>query len=106
MNYGRAFKAVREELGWTRPQVADRLGITRGALWKIENGKVIPKPQTIVKFCVEANIPPAYFYISAFTKEDFFPARALLPILQIPGEIVNDLEPKHENIILYGKDEQ
>lgn len=71
MNYGRAFKAVREETGWTRPQVAERLGITRGALWKIENSKTEPKRKTIHKFCAETHIPIAYFYAKTMDLEDY-----------------------------------
>lgn len=71
MDYGRAFKEIREELGWNRPQVAEKLGITRGALWKIENSKTEPKRKTIHKFCAEAHIPIAYFYTKTMDLEDY-----------------------------------
>lgn len=71
MNLGKAFKEIREEKKASRQIVAKALGITPGALWKIENGKVVPKPATIQRLCDNYSVPPARFYTLAFEPSDF-----------------------------------
>lgn len=71
MNLGKAFKEIREEAGLSRPEMARRLGITPGALWKIEAGRVRPKEITVGKFCFLRGVPLARFYMLAFEKHDF-----------------------------------
>ena len=71
MNYGKAFKTIREEQGLSRTEVASEIGCTPSALSKIENGKVVPKEKTIAKFCLLARVPMARFYTIAFEKSDF-----------------------------------
>lgn len=71
MNYGKAFKEIRDEQGLSRTEVAKLLGCTPSALSKIERGKTHPKPQTIEAFCLFMRIPIARFYFEAFTREDF-----------------------------------
>lgn len=71
MNIGRVIKDLREQKGTSQKEMAANLGITRSALWKIENGKVWPKKTTIDKFCLLIGIPVAYLYQKAFTIEDY-----------------------------------
>lgn len=71
MNYGKAFKELREEKGLSRAKVAKQIGCTPSALSKIESGKVTPKEKTIAKFCTIANIPMAYFLNRALTSMDY-----------------------------------
>lgn len=71
MNYGKAFKEIREEQGLSRAEVAKQIGCTPSALSKIENGKTVPKEKTIAKFCLLARVPLARFYTLAFEKRDF-----------------------------------
>lgn len=66
-------RMIREENGLTRPQMADRLSVTPGALWKIENGKTIPNPATIQCFCIATRTPLARLYTLAFEPVDFAP---------------------------------
>ena len=73
MNFGKAFKEIREEKKLSRAEVAKQIGCTQSALSKIENSRVIPKPATIANFCVSYRVPVARFYIMSFTEEDFIP---------------------------------
>lgn len=71
MNIGKAFKEIREEAELSRPALAKKLGVTPGALWKIEAGKSVPKQKTVAKLCYLRRIPLARFYTLAFEKNDF-----------------------------------
>lgn len=71
MKLGNAMKAIREEMGFSRREMADRLGIKQSGLWKIEAHKVIPKWKTVSKFIAEAHIPVAYFFSRAMDLEDY-----------------------------------
>ena len=67
MNYGKAFKTIREEQGLSRAEVAKQIGCTPSALSRI----VIPKQSTIETFCTMMRVPIAAFYYRAFTTDDF-----------------------------------
>lgn len=71
MNIGKVFKELREEKNVPQKEMARALGITRSALWKIENGMVWPRKSTIDDFCSLNGIPVAYFYQRSFTLEDY-----------------------------------
>lgn len=71
MNYGKAFREIREEKKATRLIVAKALGCTPSALSKIENGKVVPKTATIQRLCTNYSVPLARFYTLAFEPSDF-----------------------------------
>jgi transcriptional regulator with XRE-family HTH domain len=44
---GAVIRARREDLGVTLPTLAERVGITKGGLSKIENGHVQPRTSTL-----------------------------------------------------------
>lgn len=71
MNYGKAFKEIREEQGLSRKEVANQIGCTPSALCKIENGKTVPKEKTIEAFCIIMRIPIARFYVLCFEPADY-----------------------------------
>ena len=71
MNIGKVMLDLREADGKSRSEVARSLGITNGALWKIEKGKTLPKQKTIEKFCEEFGVPLARLYCLSFDVEDF-----------------------------------
>lgn len=62
---------IRQECEISRPDMAKLLKITASALWKIENGKSIPKGRTIDQFCDTLRIPLARLYIESLQPEDF-----------------------------------
>lgn len=71
MNIGRVFKQAREKEGLTLKIMSSRLGLTPSALWKIENQRNWPKPQTIEAFSRETNIPVARVYIESIEPTDY-----------------------------------
>lgn len=71
MEIGRAMQKIREERGMSRKSIADSIGVTHGALWKIENGRVEPKRATIERFCSVMGIPLAYLYGRAMALDDY-----------------------------------
>lgn len=54
---GRIIRAGRKSHGWTQIEVAKTLGITQGALSKMEAGKLIPSVQQWFEFCRSGSIP-------------------------------------------------
>ena len=82
MEIGKTMRQLREQRGISVRSLAESLGITRSALYKIEAGKTEPKTATIRKFCATLKIPLAYLYTKSFTPEDFtWPVMGVL----IPG---------------------
>ena len=78
MNLGRVFKYERTRLGVTQKEMAEKLGLTTSALWKIEANRNYPKPKTIEALCRIAFIPIARFYQEAMTLDDYkFPATSI-----------------------------
>lgn len=71
MNYGKAFKELREEEGLSRAEVAKQISCTPSALSKIESGRTVPKQTTIHKFCATLHVPIAYFYAKTMDLEDY-----------------------------------
>lgn len=62
---------IRKEVEIGRPDMAKMLGITTSALCKIENGRHVPKRETVEKFCRQLYIPLARIYIESFEPEDY-----------------------------------
>lgn len=71
MNIGKVFKHERERAGVTQKVMSEKLGITKSALWKIESGRNVPKPETVKRFCFVNGIPLAYLVIMSVEEEDF-----------------------------------
>ena len=42
-----AFAAAREHAALSRPELADKAGVARWTLWRIETGQQSPRPKTI-----------------------------------------------------------
>lgn len=62
---------IRQEVEISRPDMAKMLKVTPSALWKIENGRSVPKGKTIDRFCEQLHIPLARLYIESLQPEDF-----------------------------------
>ena len=80
MEIGNTIRSIREELGYSRKALAEQIGITQGALWKVEFGKTNAKPQTIDRFLQVSGVSRAEFYIRALGYGD------------IPVEIYQDMQ--------------
>jgi transcriptional regulator with XRE-family HTH domain len=55
-------KAIRVTHGWTRAQLAARLGMTRQLIWAWETGKVIPSAPALVKLGRLVAVPVERFF--------------------------------------------
>ena len=66
-------RMIREEQGLSRPEMAKKLTVTAGAIWKIENNKTKPKPATVDYFCFVTRTPLARLYSLAFEPVDYAP---------------------------------
>lgn len=75
-------KEIREGQKLSSREMAARLGITPSALWKIENGKVVPKKGTIDKFCFETRTPVARLYHLAMESSDFAPLPSVQDLVE------------------------
>lgn len=71
MNFGTAIKKIRVESGMSQRELAEALKMTIAGVWKIENGRTIPKHMTIEKICSVLHVPLAYLYNKSFGKEDY-----------------------------------
>lgn len=71
MDIGKAMAKIRQECEISRPDMAKLLKVTPSALWKIENGRSVPKAKTIDRFCEQLHIPLARLYIESLQPEDF-----------------------------------
>ena len=71
MNYGKAFRDLREEQNLSRKELATQIGCTPSSLSKIERGIVIPKHGTIQALCAICRCPVARFYFDALEPSDF-----------------------------------
>lgn len=71
MDVGKAIKELRINRGLSQRDLAKQIGLTNAALWKIENGKTVPRFSTIENICSYFRIPLAYFYARSMTLDDF-----------------------------------
>lgn len=71
MNIGKVFKEARARKNITQKAMAQSLGLTPAALWKIEVGRNWPKQKTIEALCRETEMPLARVYIEAIEPEDY-----------------------------------
>lgn len=68
---------IREEKALSRRELGEKLGITPGALWKIEAGKTVPKPQTIQRFLEATEVSRAEILLRSIDYDDI-PAQDFL----------------------------
>jgi len=43
------YRAVRDELGWSNAQIAERIGLSRRTPFRYENGEVDPIPEPVAR---------------------------------------------------------
>ena len=73
MNFGKAFRKIREEQNLSRVEVARLINCTPSALSRIENSRTLPKWKTIEIFCAMTRTPIARFYLLSLDARDFAP---------------------------------
>lgn len=72
---GVRIRALREKRSVTLDQLAAEIGITKGQLSKIENGKVSSPVSTLTRVAASLDVSPGYF----FQEENGRPRAALIP---------------------------
>lgn len=70
MSFGEQLRRRREELGISRAELADRLGITRSAVGNYETGVSTPKEDILLQLFNALQVEPNYLYRDSFA----FPA--------------------------------
>ncbi|MBO4854297.1 MAG: LexA family transcriptional regulator [Oscillospiraceae bacterium] len=71
MGFGEQLRRRREELGLTRAELADRLGITRSAVGNYETGVSAPKEEILLRLFDALQVEPNYLYRDSFRSDPF-----------------------------------
>jgi putative transcriptional regulator len=59
--FGPRLKELREQAGWTQPELADRAGMNRFGIAKLEQGVALPNWGTVVALCRALGTTPDAF---------------------------------------------
>lgn len=70
MNIGNAIKTVRKEKGITQLSLCMKTGLSQKTMSNIENQKVEPEKETVLKICSALEIPPTYLMMLSLTVDD------------------------------------
>ena len=62
MSFGDQLKKRREELGLSRSELADRLGVSRSAVGNYETGVSAPKEEVLLRLFDALHVEPNYLY--------------------------------------------
>lgn len=68
MAFGDRLKEAREFVGYSRTDLAEKLGVTKSAISNYENGVSSPKEDILLKIFDVLNIEPNYLFQDSFTK--------------------------------------
>ena len=66
MSFGDQLKKRREELGLSRSELADRLGVSRSAVGNYETGVSAPKEEVLLRLFDALHVEPNYLYRDAY----------------------------------------
>ena len=66
MSFGDQLKKRREELGLSRSELADRLGVSRSAVGNYETGISAPKEEVLLRLFDALHVEPNYLYRDAY----------------------------------------
>lgn len=66
MSFGEQLRKRREELGISRAELADRLGISRSAVGNYETGVSAPKEEVLLRLFDALGVDPNYLYRDAY----------------------------------------
>ena len=71
MGFGEQLRRRREELGITRAELADRLGVSRSAVGNYETGVSAPKEEVLLRLFDALHVDPNYLYRDSFRAAGF-----------------------------------
>lgn len=87
MDFGKALKLIRKEIGFTGVDLAIKCGLSTNTINNIESGKVFPSKESIKKICKALDVPVAYVVFFSIQDEDMPEAsRTLYNALRKPLE--------------------
>ena len=66
MSFGERLRRKREELGMSRSELADRLGVSRSAIGNYETGVSAPKEEVLLRLFDALGVDPNYLYRDSF----------------------------------------
>jgi len=66
MSFGERLRRRREELGISRAELADRLGVSRSAIGNYETGVSAPKEEVLLRLFDALQVDPNYLYRDSF----------------------------------------
>ncbi|ABZ85330.1 transcriptional regulator, putative [Heliomicrobium modesticaldum Ice1] len=66
-------RSIREQLGLTQAEVAERAGVSPGLIGQIEQGKVQPSLRTIERVAEAVGVTPCYFLVPQPSLENLLP---------------------------------
>src|ERR1700691_5566463 len=75
MIYGERVKQVRELMGWTQTNLAEKLGVNQPIVAKVEGDRINPPAHLVEKLSLISGFPPGFF---SREPEYDFPAGSLL----------------------------
>ncbi len=70
MKIGLAVKSIRNKLGITQSELAEKCNLSQTSLSQIENGLKRPSQGTIDKICKGLDLPESIIYIVALEEDD------------------------------------
>lgn len=106
-NIGNRIRKFRLEKGWTQSDLAEKLGVTKPAVQKYENGGINNlKRETIQKLCELFRVPPIFFIYNDLPTSDEIPKYSyyggeIFDMAKILGELN---ESGQKKVIEYIKD--
>ena len=71
MSFGQRLRERREELGLSRQELADRLGVTRSAIGNYEGGYNAVREDILLRLFDILDVDPNYLYQDSFSGESF-----------------------------------
>ena len=95
MSIGTRIKELRTELNFTQVELAEKIGVTKGAIANYENGVSIPKPEIMYKLFVALQCDANYLY-----QDDMNMAKAN----NILSQNEKKLLMKYKSLDTHGKD--
>ena len=84
MSFGDQLKKRREELGLSRSELADRLGVSRSAVGNYETGVSAPKEEVLLRLFDALHVEPNYLYRDAYRGGERGQRRGAEPAGEVP----------------------
>ena len=69
MSVGIRIKERREQLSLTQTELAEMIGVTKGAIGNYESGVSKPRESILVQLCEALKVDPNYLYQDSFPKQ-------------------------------------